>query len=276
MNRYIKLVNFEFNRIAKVFFTLVVIVLVSQMLGVIIKCSQYLDRAKHAITVESLTKAEFLQKAGQISMSKIADSLWFQGPVDLCIGFVAFYIFLIWYRDWFGKNTFIYRLLMLPTARVHVFLAKLTTILMITFGFVAIQLILLLIENQIFQSMIPKGLRMNLGLQQTLMQTNLISSVIPNQLDQFILSYTAGITMVSILFTAILFERSFRLKGIFIAVGYCLATIIFFCLPLILQTLLHNYFYNSELFQLMIFTGLIALFGSIGMSRTLLNKRIRV
>ena len=34
------------------------------------------------------------------------------------------YVFFIWYRDWFGKNTFIYRLFMLPTARINVYLQR--------------------------------------------------------------------------------------------------------------------------------------------------------
>ena len=41
--------------------------------------------------------------------------MWFLGPIALCIAALIIYVFFIWYRDWLGKNTFAYRLLMLPT-----------------------------------------------------------------------------------------------------------------------------------------------------------------
>ena len=34
------------------------------------------------------------------------------------------YVFFIWYRDWLGKYTFAYRLLMLPTTRINIYFAK--------------------------------------------------------------------------------------------------------------------------------------------------------
>ena len=42
----------------------------------------------------------------------------------LCGVILIIYVFFIWYRDWLGKNTFIYRLLMLPTARIQCLFGK--------------------------------------------------------------------------------------------------------------------------------------------------------
>ena len=46
------------------------------------------------------------------------------GPIALCVVVLIIYVFFIWYRDWLGKNTFIYRLLMLPTARIQCLFSK--------------------------------------------------------------------------------------------------------------------------------------------------------
>ena len=61
--------------------------------------------------------------------------LWARLP--LCIVALIFYCFIIWYRDWFGKNTFAYRLLMLPTSRLNLYIAKATTILLFILGLLA-------------------------------------------------------------------------------------------------------------------------------------------
>jgi len=149
MKNYSKLVNFEFNRIAKLFIALLAITFITQIVGVIVQSRRYLNMANEKIYEEMMSKAEFLANFGQMSFIQIVRSVWFVGPIALCIAGVGFYIFLIWYRDWFGKNTFIYRLLMLPTTRLNIFYAKVTNIMIMTFGLVAFQLIFLPIERSI-------------------------------------------------------------------------------------------------------------------------------
>ena len=84
---------------------------------------------------------------GTMSFLNISKSVWFMGPIIVCGVTLIIYVFFIWYRDWLGKNTFSYRLLMLPTARINVYLAKATTILLYVLGLVALQLLLLPIEG---------------------------------------------------------------------------------------------------------------------------------
>ena len=86
----------------------------------------------------------------------------------LCVVVLIIYVFFIWYRDWLGKNTFSYRLFMLPTARIHVYLAKATTILLFVLGLVALQLLLLPVESQVLQWMVPNEFRTDLSINKLL------------------------------------------------------------------------------------------------------------
>lgn len=277
MKSYLKLVNFEFNRFAKIFAVLLSITLVVQMAGVIVMSKMYLNMANEKIYEEFMPKAEFLSNFGQMSFLSITRSVWFLGPIALCIAGVGFYIFLIWYRDWFGKNTFIYRLLMLPTTRLNVFYAKITNILLGTFGFVAFQLILIPIETTVFKWMLPKEFRVDMNVKEIVSGMPELTILFPNSFLECILYYGAGFMVVSILFTVILFERSFRWKGIFVGIIFSFVAVAVFISPLLLQEFVLDYFfYPLELYVLEIVMGVIVLAGSIWMSGFLLKNKITV
>ncbi|WP_342746742.1 hypothetical protein [Virgibacillus phasianinus] len=272
-----KLVNFEINRFAKLFTVLLGIILLVQIAGVIILSKMYVNLANEKIYEDMMSKAAFLSRRGPMSFSDIVGSVWFLGPIALCIAAIAFYIFFIWYRDWFGKNTFIYRLLMLPTARLNVFFAKATTILLTTFGFVAFQLILLPIETTIFKWMVPNEFRVDLGIQDIIGSLPELLVIIPNSFVEFFLYYGAGFVIVSIMFTAILFERSYRWKGVLIGVLYSLVAVVVFIIPMILQSfVLNEFFYPIELLAIEVVMAAIILACSIWTSGYLLKKKVTV
>lgn len=277
MKRYLKLVNFEFNRFAKIFAVLLGMTLVAQVAGVIVKAKEYLNNANEAIHENMMSITDFLSQNGPMGFEQIVSSIWFLGPIALCIAAAAFYVFLIWYRDWFGKNTFIYRLLMLPTARLNVFYAKLTTIVLATLGFVAFQLIILPLEMKILQWMLPNDFESAMGINGIFNSLPELRVIFPESFLEFLLYYGTGMTAVAVIFTAILFERSFRWKGIFAGIGYGLLVVFVFISPLLLdEFVLDGFFYTGELFLLMIAAVFIVLAGSIWLSGYLLKKKIRV
>ena len=277
MINYLKLVNFEFNRVAKLFAVLLGITFVTQIVGVIVESRNYLNMANEKIYEEMMPKAQFLGDFGQMNFLQIVRSIWFLGPIAICIAGVVFYIFLIWYRDWVGKNTFIYRLLMLPTTRVNIFYAKITTILTMTFGLVAFQLIILPFEMLVMKGMVPNEFRMDMGVNEVVSSMPELGIIIPSSVVELILYYGAGMLAVAILFTAILMERSFRWKGIFAGLIYSAVALIVLISPLLLQEfVLNNFFYPIELLVLEIVMGLIVLAASIWMSGFLLKKKITV
>ncbi|WP_112180407.1 hypothetical protein [Paraliobacillus zengyii] len=276
MKNYLKLVNFEFNRVVKLFAVLLGITFVAQMAGVFFQSRKYLDQANEQIYELMIPKEQFLADFGQMSFIDVINSLWFLGPIALCAAGVGFYIFLIWYRDWFGKNTFIYRLLMLPTTRLNILYAKLTVILTMTLGLVAFQLIILPIEMMLHKGMVTDEFRLDMSLTEILASTGL-NIIIPQSLTQFFIHYGSGIMAVSVLFTAILLERSFKWKGILAGIVYGALAVGVFISPLLLQDLvLDGFFYPIELFVIEIVLVLIVIIVSVWLSGFLLKKKITV
>jgi hypothetical protein len=276
MSRYLKLVNFEFNRFWKLYIVLIGVTILSQLIGVIVESRTYVNQANQMIYEELIPMSEFIEQNGTLSFYNISQTLWFMGPIGLCLVVLIIYVFFIWYRDWLGKNTFIYRLLMLPTARIHVYLAKATTILLFTLGIVALQLILLPIENQVLLRIVPNELRTNLSVYEMIKVPDLMI-MFPNTFIEFIIYYVGGMAAVFIVFTAILFERSFRMKGVFYGILYSAASIVIFLAPILVdEFILNNYFYPLELFFMELGTGFIVLTGAIWTGNFLITKKVRV
>lgn len=276
MNRYLKLVNFEYNRFFKLYLVLIAFTIVVQLSGVIVKSKSYLNQANEAIKESMLTKSEYVIQNGPMSFLDISMSPWIMGPIALCAVTLVIYVFFIWYRDWVGKNTFSYRLFMLPTARLNIYLAKATTILLFVLGLIALQLLLLPIENQIFKWMVEDVYRIDFSVLEIANQYYL-NLLFPKNILEFILFYGAGTTAVMTVFTAILFERSYRIKGIFYAIVYFAVSILIFLAPLLLQSsLLENYFYPMELLILEIAACVVVLAGAILIGNLLIKNKVRV
>ena len=148
---------------------------------------------------------------------------------------------------------------MLPTARITVYAAKLCTILLFTFGFLAWQVGLVYIEHIAAKALISNSLYSTESNFSAYLNEPL-SMLIPTTLTEFILLYGFGAIIVVVLFTAILFERSYRWKGIAFAVLYgFLITVVLFS-PFLVDVFYKNLFYLSELTLLTILTGIIVIF----------------
>lgn len=276
MNRYLKLVNFEVNRFLKLYLVLLGITILSQIIGVIVSSRAYLNRANEVMYKDLMSKDEFIEQYGNISFYNFTQSAWFMLPIMLCVVVLVIYVFFIWYRDWLGKNTFSYRLLMLPTARITIYFAKATTILLLVLGLVALQLVLLPVESQVLQWVVPSEFRTDLSIYEITNLQNL-SVLLPSIFIEFVLYYAGGMLAVFIVFTAILLERSFRIKGIIYGVLYCVGSLLIFFAPIFVnEFILRNYFYPIELFFLELVAGLLVLACAIWIGNFLLKNKIRV
>lgn len=277
MKSYLKLTSFELSRFFKLYLVLIAITIISQIIGVIVYSNSYLNEMNKVIYEEQMPKAEFLEVYGRSSLFNLTQTLWFLGPIALCVVALIFYVFFIWYRDWFGKNTFIYRLLMLPTARINVFFAKATSIFLMVLGLIALQIVLLFIENMIYQWMVPNEFRTDMAVSQVIQNFRYLNIIIPTTITKLILSYGVGFMAVFIIFTGILLERSYRWKGIFLGIGYCAIAAAIFVLPIIIQELSQkNYLYLVELIIIEVILGLFVAACSIWLSSFLLKHRITV
>lgn len=276
MKHYMKLVNFEFNRFFKLYLVLIGIVISSQIIGVIVTSRQYVNLINELMYKDHMGASTIIEQYGTMSFFNYSQSLWFVAPIALSVATLFIYVFFIWYRDWLGKNTFSYRLFMLPVARIHIHLAKATTILLYVLGLIALQLLLLPIEMNILNWIVPSEFRTDFPVW-AITKSKGLFLLIPTTFTEFILYYAAGIAAVSIVFTAILFERSYRVKGIVYGVLFCATSLLIFLAPLLVNTfILRNYFYPTELFFMEMIAGLVVLAFSIGTANFLLKNKIRV
>src|SRR5690348_10610507 len=102
MSRYLKLVNFEFNRFLKLYLVLIGATILLQIVGVFVSSQNYLNRANESLYKELMPMETFIEQYGTLSFFNISQTIWFSGPIMLCIVALIIYVFFIWYRDWLG------------------------------------------------------------------------------------------------------------------------------------------------------------------------------
>ena len=271
MKNFFKLLNFETNRFWTPFAVLATFTAVFQLFGLLMMTRRFNENVRLA----SLEGADVALEYERFELSYFIDSIWFIAPTIICFTILGLYIFAIWYREWFGKSTFIYRLLMLPTARITVYAAKLCTILLFTFGFLAWQIVLVFIEHIASKALISNSLYSSESNFSAYLNEPL-NILIPTTMTEFILLYGFAAIVVIVLFTAILFERSYRWKGIAFAIVYgLLATIVLFT-PFLVDIIFENLLYLNELMMLTILTGIIVIIASTLVSRYLIKYKVSV
>ncbi|AXI07925.1 hypothetical protein CUC15_02545 [Oceanobacillus zhaokaii] len=277
MKSYLKLVNFEISRFMKIYLVLIGITILSQLIGVIVVAKNYVANANEVIYVDSMPLEQFIEQYGKMNMTAVVETLWFAGPIALCAAALIFYIFFIWYRDWVGKNTFIYRLFMLPTARLNVLLSKATAIFLMVLGLISIQLILLPIGSMLLKWNVSMDFRADMTIREIINNSHYLFILIPDSFIQFVINYGIGFMVVFVLFTAILMERSFRWSGILLGIVYCVIAAVVFLAPFIYEIGFQaSFFYPMELLVIETILGMLVIAMSILISSFLLNKKVSV
>lgn len=277
MKNYLKLVNFEFNRCIKLYVSLIGLTIVSQLIAVFIESKNYINQLNEAVYQNKIPKTQFLSETGEMSMFWVVNNIWFLLPILISVTAVLFYSFYIWYVEWMGKNTFIYRLLMLPTSRMTIFWSKVTTIALMIFGLVSIQLILLIVESQLLKLLVASDIRLDLSLQQLSELSYYLSLFMPQSFLSFIIYYGTGFILLFLTYTTILFERSFRLKGIMTGIGFSIVLFLVFLSPVIANDIVGlNWLYPNEIIITEIILGVLVIAISSWMSHYLLNKKVTV
>lgn len=274
MNHYIKLVNFEVKRFSKLFLALIIAVVAAQIFGAIITSLHYVSNAETTMLREQMTVSDYVQTYGAYSLQNFLFSEYFILSVVFAAALLMIYVFFIWYRDWLGKSSVIYRLLMLPTARRNVYFAKLTTILLFVFGLTGMQIILLEVVKQITQQIVPDQLWQEDSIIY-IYSTEILDLLYPQSPLLFVFYYVIGITAVAIIFTSILFERSFHFKGIFLALFYSAISVVIVMVPVIIQTIT-DYFYTNEIYLLVTGFSILTTALAIYLADYLLKRKINV
>lgn len=276
MKLFGKLVNFEFKRFLPIYIILLIVVFLIQAAVVGIYIYEVRSNISEQIIRNGISKEQFIYEYGHASIGNLLSGFTADMPLIMAGVTIFIYILFIWYRDWLGKNTFIYRLLMLPVKRIQLFFAKGATILLLVLGLVAYQVAILPVLQTILKLAIPIDYRLDLSIQTMIRSHYYLGYLLPEKFIDFVINYGFGITLVIVLFTMILIERSYRFKGIFMAACYGIGALIFVFSPYILQLFMNGYFYKDELLWMQFVIAILLSVLSVFISNHLLNRKIRV
>lgn len=274
MNSYLKLVHMEIHRFRTILGGLMLITALFQITALITnvrnelairKLPTYIPRT-HGSYDDSLSFA----------LIEFRMQRWFIIPMLLCIAVLAVYVLVIWYRDWVGRSSFIYRLLMLPTARFHIYLAKCTAMILFVFSLLSFQLLLLFIENMIFKIIVPADLRIDSFFSEIIASNRALKILLPSNFEQFIYLYGLGIIAVLVIFTAILIERCYARIGILYGLLYVAASFLVVMIPLLYfgTSGSSSYIYPGEILAVEAFLCGLVLIVSLLLGYRLINKKI--
>lgn len=278
IDNVLKLTNFELQRMSKFLFGLMGITLISNLIAYFYVPFRFMSRINKFMSENSASVEEALEIFGTFSFADMIHSFWIVGPIALGIAGMLFYSVFTWYREWFGKNTFVYRLMMLPIERINIFFSKLITIFIGIFGLLSTQMVSLAIGYPIISMIIDSDFYNNLSLMEAVHTNMSFHYLFPINIKMFLTVNGIGLIFLLVLFTIILMERSFGIKGILMGIfygGVALALIIF---PVFIPNLLKNYYilYNSELILIEILLFIVVGLVSIFISRYLINNKITV
>ncbi|MER2063095.1 MAG: hypothetical protein ABS873_00460 [Alkalibacterium sp.] len=278
LHTLLKLTNFELERLSKFLFTLMGLTLLINLVGYIYTPMKFMRKVNAYIAQNSATPQQALDTFGRFSFYDVTQTLWIAGPIAIGVSGLLLYSVFIWYREWFGKNTFAYRLLMLPVSRMTLYFSKLMTLFIGIFTLIATQMISLFIGYPIVSAIIESAYAAEIGLMDAVQMNFLFFYLFPLDLGYFLVINAVGLILLLVLFTVILMERSFAVKGIMLGIGYAICSLAVILFPLFLPDLMKNNYilYDSELLIIEIF--LIAVVGAVSLvlSCHLINKKITV
>ncbi|MBD2843882.1 hypothetical protein IDH44_01645 [Paenibacillus sp. IB182496] len=276
MMHYLKLVRMEVHRFRYVLAGLAGLTLVLQLLAVWLTTNQRLSE---------LRESNFVDSGAQFSHSKLSftfilynTQFMYALPILLSILVLVLYVPGIWYRDWLGRSSFIYRLLALPMRRATLYWSKLTALLLFVFALLGLQAASLPLQWWIFRAMVPQAWQAPSYLSDIIGQNKVLQVLLPaNPLD-FALYYALGVLGVLVVFTAIIIERSYRGWGVLYAILYVLACTLLVVVPLPLLGTNHNAMglYPIEVVTIALTAALLVLASAIWLGLRLLRRSISV
>lgn len=274
MRKFTSLLNFELSRFLKF---LVPTLLVTAVIQLYITVSVSLE---HNDMLERLAASgEPLERVPPFTMEAVTGNGLYELSIMLVVLVFMFYSFFTWYREWFGKNTFIYRLLMLPTSRSYLLTTKVLVFIIggllafvFQFGMYAIQLPITewLVNPDHYTRLHIHNVQPMFGAIQ--------NSLFPTTLFEFVSTYSFALAALLSLFAGILIERSFGMKGLVIGAGYFIG---YFVLYVFLEAFLFNQMVTFPLrpsqikITVLIYQMVMIVLGSI-ISSLLLKNKVKV
>lgn len=274
MKHFAKLLNFEVSRFMLLFSIMMGAIVGCQLAIVLISAKGFVNRAQQVMKNENLSILQYAEQYGKYDLTFPLSAPTFFAPIVFGITVLLIYVFFIWYRDWFGRANFSYRLFMLPMNRIQVYFAKLAAILLFTFTALVVEIAVLYSMTAIVPTIVPSEIYEPLRIEQIFVY-EFLSLILPISVKTFAFNYLLGITAVMVVFTVILFERSYRLKGIGLGLLFAVIAIAVVLIPYIYQVMTSMLFIH----EVMLATAVMAIIVSalsIFTANYLLKHKINV
>lgn len=273
MKKFTDLFIFELDRIKYGYLALIGLVAALQVAAVFQVRSHYMNMWMDFQRTTQGNVVDFLNQNGSIQFRNVTGySHFYFFSLALGVFCLLLYSVVIWHRDWLGKNSFSYRLLTLPGSRMPVFFSKGAVILFMILGLLAIQLILLILEQKLLALLVPSEMFQANTLRQIIYSFEPFRLILPLAPIDFILHYTMGIGGLAFAFLLILIELSFKWKGWMIDAALVAVLVL---IPVTLERFgFFRFLYPLETVFFWIFFGAVLFICSVVASRILLNKKI--
>lgn len=273
MKKFLRLLNFEFNRFFKFYGVGLIIIFIGQLAVFLNRVMTLNHELQVAIKQTGNNASEISQLLNTpFSMHNFLLSFPYRFLTYSILIIMFFYLFFTWYRDWLGKNTFIYRLLMLPVNRMQLFWSKSLVFLIGGFAYIAFQYMVVTLFQQIAVWMTPKEYMTVLPAHVIMQKCYGYGGFPPS--DPWLVFIIIGLCFVLLthFFAAILMERAYRLKGLIAAIIY---------LPLIISFQIILYILNVQLLlsELLLYTAVLSVLSwviSLGIIHYLLKSKVTV
>lgn len=238
MTKFLRLLNFEMNRFLKFVLPAAIAFIILQVVATISAVNSYNAQVNEILTSKPEDLNNVINMLGKFSFQNITASSFYGLSFALVIILFVFYSFFTWYRDWLGKNTFAYRLLMLPIDRLNIFFTKALVFIIAGLFFFGLQYLLFYGLGFIAQHTIANQFLLNLDMQNPFSDyLAILPLLFPKTMTEFFATYGFAFGALLALFTGIIIERSYHLKGIFFSLvyffGYFVCYVLLRTLPLI-------------------------------------------
>lgn len=275
MNNILNLYDIELKRIYKWYLALLSILLVGNIGTVVRHIRNIIIRvASDTKSKESLSLMKLQQSKKylyEIHILNIYESTTML--LGLAVLICLAYALIIWYRDFVGKNKTAYTLFMLPNNKFNVYIAKAITVVVMIFGIMLMQMLSWSIDILILKTVtnIPMQEIFNVAKYST-GEFGRFTLIQLYPIDFIMVNIIGVILAVIVIFTAVMIQKSFKIKTVGIALGivYVFASINIFA-----RIGSENQFSDKLLIgHVIYFIGLFIV--SVGLSYTLLNKKVYI
>ncbi len=274
MNKILNLYNIEFKRIYKLYFALIGMVFIANLVGVAISIKNSVER----ISLDNNLPMNVNSLKTNIGYDFIntftVNDVYIYGSVILGVAVLMclLYALIIWYRDYYSRSKTIYTLLCLPQPRFNIYLSKLITVVVMIYGIIASQLLFWYIDLNIVKHLggiqSPGFVNVFKNMMHTYEGVNIVS---PNIVEFLMVDVIGVILAVVVVFTAVLIERSIKKVGIILGISYIALSIVgYFYLFGVSNEFLLNLLYVHIGYYIFLFII------SLGLSYYMINKKISV